>query len=165
MKPALLALLIVISAFPGPLNAQGSKGLVGTWKLVSASSSSADGEKDGTPFGPCPFGFLTYTADGRMNVIISHGGRKLLLVPDRIAASLEQRAEAFATFFAYAGRYTVDGDKVIHHVEAASIQNWVGTDLIRMVRFQGDQIILRTPTMSVGGKMITTELVWTRAKP
>jgi len=100
-----------------------------------------------------------------MNVIISHGGRKLLLVPDRIAASLEQRAEAFATFFAYAGRYTVDGDKVIHHVEAASIQNWVGTDLIRMVRFQGDQIILRTPTMSVGGKMITTELVWTRAKP
>ena len=156
---------MALSAFPEGLHAQGSESLVGPWKLVSASSSSADGEKDGTPFGASPAGFLTYTAEGRMNVIISHGGRKRLSVADRMAASPEERAEAFATFFAYAGRYSVEGEKVIHHVEAASMQNWVGTDLIRVARFQGDQMILQTPTMSVGGKMITTELVWTRARP
>jgi hypothetical protein len=165
VKSALFALLIAVSVFPARSIAHDSERVVGTWKLVSASSSSAGGEKDATPFGPSPVGFLTYTADGTMNVIISHGGRNLLSVADRIVAPPEERAEAFATCFAYAGRYTVNGDKVIHHVEAASIQNWVGTDLVRVVHFHGDEMILQTPTMSVGGKMITTELVWARVKP
>jgi hypothetical protein len=131
---------------------------------VSASSWAAGGEKDAIPFGSSPIGFLTYAPDGRMNVIICHGGRKPLSFADRIAAPPEQRAEAFATFLGYAGRYTVDGDKVIHHVEAASVQNWVGTDLVRVLRCRDDQIILVTPPLSVGGKMITTKLVWTRVK-
>lgn len=90
--------------------------VVGTWRLVSASASSAGGATIDYPFGPSPKGLLTYTADGRMTVIISHGGRKPLS-GDRISAAAEERAEAFATFFAYAGRYSLDGDRVVHHVE------------------------------------------------
>jgi len=162
MKSSLFALVMLASTPPGHLMAQGSTKVVGTWRLVSASSSTVGGDKDDAPFGSSPIGFLTYTADGRMNVIISHGGRKPLSVADRIAAPAEQRADAFATFFAYAGHYTVTDDRVIHHVEAASVQNWVGTDLIRVLRFQDEQMILLTPPISVGGKMITTELVWRR---
>jgi hypothetical protein len=139
-----------------------SKSLVGTWKLVSASSTTEGGRMNNAVFGENPTGFITYTADGRMMAIISDGGRKPLSVSDRIAAATEERAKAFSSFVAYAGRYTFAGDKVIHHVEAASIQNWVNTDLVRAARFEGDRLILKTPPTSRGGIQQSIELVWQR---
>lgn len=130
-----------------------SNTIVGTWRLVAASPNS-----------PLRAGYITYTGDGRMSAILSHGGRKPLSTGDRISASIEERAEAFATLFAYAGSYDVVGDKVVHHVEISSVENWVNTDLIRLVQFDGDKIILTTPPLSVGGKIQTTELVWERVK-
>jgi len=60
--------------------------------------------------------------------MISYGGRKRLSSSDSRSALRKSKAEAFKTFVAYAGRYTLNGDKVIHHVEISSIQNWVDTD-------------------------------------
>lgn len=62
-----------------------------------------------------------------MMAIISHDGRKLLSVADRIAAPVEERAQAYSTFMAYAGSYTFTCDKMVHHIEVASLQNWVNT--------------------------------------
>ena len=97
-----------------------------------------------------------------MTAIISYGGRKRLSSSDSRSAPAEEQAEAFRTFVAYAGRYTLDGDKVIHHVEISSIQNWVDTDLIRSIKFEGERIALVTPPTSVGGKIQTFELIWQR---
>jgi hypothetical protein len=133
--------------------------LVGAWKLVSASSTTSSGERNETPYGPHPLGFLTYMADGRITALISYGGRKSLSGP---VAPLEEQAEAFKTFFAYAGRYILSGDKVTHHIEISSIQNYVGRDLVRIVKFQGDQITLVTPPTLVDGKVQTVELIWQR---
>ena len=95
--------------------------------------------------------------------ILRHGGRKPLSKGgDRMAASVEERAEAFATFFAYAGSYSLAGDEIIHHVEIASVENWANTDLVRLVRFEEDRITLTTPPLSVGGTIQTTELIWER---
>jgi hypothetical protein len=136
--------------------------LVGTWKLVSASSTSSTGERSETPYGPSPVGFLTYTEDGRVTALISYGGRKLLSGGGGTVAPLEEQAEAFKTFLAYAGRYTLSGDKVTHYIEISSIQNYVNRDLVRNVKFQGDRIILVTPPTSVNGKIQTVELIWQR---
>jgi Lipocalin-like domain len=133
--------------------------LVGTWKLASASSTTSTGERSETPHGPNPVGFLTYTEDGRVAVLISHGGRKSLSFG---SGSLQEQAEAFKTFLAYAGRYTFHGDTVTHHVEISSIQNFVDRDLIRTVKFQADRIILVTPPEPVNGKIQTVELIWQR---
>jgi hypothetical protein len=135
--------------------------LVGTWKLISASVST-DGERNDAPFGLTPTGFLTYTGEGRMSAMISYGGRKPLSVSDWSLAGGEERAEAFSTFAAYAGRYTLTEDRVIHHVEISSLENWVNTDLVRLIKFQGDRIILATPPSSIAGKIQTWELVWER---
>ena len=97
--------------------------LVGTWKLVSASSSTASGERNDTPLGPNPAGLLTYTQDGRVTAMISYGGRKRLSSSDSFSTPIDEQAEAFSTFIAYAGRYTLDGDKVIHHVEEMNLGN------------------------------------------
>jgi Lipocalin-like domain len=90
--------------------------------------------------------------------MISHGGRKRLPV----AAGTEEQAEGFNTFLAYAGRYTLTGDEVVHHVDISSIQNYVGKDLVRTVKFQGDQITLVTPPTRLDGKTQIIELIWRR---
>lgn len=133
--------------------------LVGTWKLVSASSTTVARERSGTPYGLNPAGFLTYTADGRVTALISYDGRKALSFG---GGTLEEQAEAFQSFLAYAGRYSFNGDKVTHHIEISSIQNYVGKDLVRSVKFQGDQIVLVTPPTPVNGKVQTVELIWQR---
>jgi hypothetical protein len=154
-----MAEFIVFSA--GVLGRTNDK-LVGTWKLVSASSTSSTGERSETPYGPSPVGFLTYTEDGRVTALISYGGRKPLSGGGGTVAPLEEQAEAFKTFLAYAGRYTLSGDKVTHYIEISSIQNYVNRDLVRNVKFQGDRIILVTPPTSVNGKIQTVELIWQR---
>jgi len=138
----------------GPTNDK----LIGTWKLVSASSTTKTGERSETPYGPNPVGFLTYTANGRVTALISYGGRKSLSV----GAHQEEQAEAFETFLAYGGRYALSGDKVTHYIEISSIQNYVNKELVRSIRFQGDQITLVTPPTPVNGKVQTVELIWER---
>jgi Lipocalin-like domain len=133
--------------------------LVGTWKLVSASSTTSSGERSETPYGPSPVGFLTYTAEGRVTALISHGERESLAFG---GGTQEEQAEAFKTFLAYAGRYSIAGYKVTHTIEVSSIQNYVDRNLVRSVQFEGDRIILVTPPTLVNGKIQTVELIWRR---
>jgi hypothetical protein len=136
--------------------------LVGAWKLVSASSTTSTGERIESPYGQGPAGFLTYGGDGRMTSLISYGGRKPLSFGGGTRSPQEEQAEAFNTFLAYAGRYTLNDDKVIHHVEISSIQNYVNKDLARTIKFEGDRITLTTPPMTVNGKIQTIQLIWQR---
>ena len=132
--------------------------LLGTWKLVSASSTTRSGKRNETPYGPSPTALLTYR-DGRVFAMISYDGRKVLSAG---GGNLQEQAEAFKTFLAYAGRYTFNDEKVTHHVEISSIQNYVGKDLVRTVKFGGDQIILVTPPTRINGEIQTLELIWQR---
>jgi hypothetical protein len=150
----------VHSSFPGASN-QTDK-FVGTWRLVSATSTTKNGEPGDPPYGEGPTGLLTYTGDGRMSSLISYGGRKPLSIGRGGMEAQEEQAQAFKTFLAYAGRYTASGGNVTHHVEIASIQNYVGRDLVRQARLQDDQLILVAPPTLVNGKIQTVELIWQR---
>jgi len=114
--------------------------------------------------GQKPIGFITYTPDGRMSVVITAETRKPLSVNDRIAAPADERAEAFSTVIAYAGRYSFTSDKIVHHVEASWMPNQVGTDLVRSLKLEGDRLTLRTTPILQGGAQTTTDLVWERLK-
>jgi hypothetical protein len=143
--------------------AQSKADLVGTWKLISATDITDKGQVIKDAYGRNPTGFLTYTPEGRMMAIITNGGRKPLSVLDRVSAPASERAEAFSTSVAYGGRYTLDGDKVIHHVEVSAMQNAVNTDLVRtIVKLEGKRVTLRTPLFSRAGLKVTEELVWER---
>ena len=136
--------------------------LVGTWKLVSATSKDSSGQPLQSPYGPNPTGLLTYTESGRVTALISYSGRKPLSLGAKPPTRLEQEAEAFKTFLAYGGRYRLSGDKVIHSIEISSIQHYVNRELIRDLKFQGDQIVLSTPPTMVNGKLQAVELTWQR---
>jgi hypothetical protein len=159
--PLLLLLVLAIGQESG--SAQSKADLVGTWKLISATDTTDKGQVIKDAYGINPTGFLTYTAEGRMMAIITDGGRKPLSVLDRVSAPTSERAMAFATLVAYGGRYTVSGDKVVHHVEVSGMQNIVNTDLVRtIVKLEGKRATLRTPPFLRGGAQITEELVWER---
>src|ERR1700737_3934750 len=68
------------SSFSTGVKGPANERLVGTWKLVSASSTAPTGERSETPYGPSPTGFLTYGTNGRVTALISYGGRKGLSV-------------------------------------------------------------------------------------
>jgi hypothetical protein len=160
----LVAGVVCFAAFFWKGTVQAGDSLVGTWRLVGASSSTDKGDVIKEVYGPNPTGILTFTAEGRVMAIIAMGGRKPLSIPDRVSAPAEERADAFSTFIAYAGRYTFDGNKETVHIEVSSLQNWVGTDQERFVSLRGDRVILRTPPMARGGVLHTFELVWERVK-
>ena len=138
--------------------------LVGTWNLISISSRTADGRVDDAPFGKRPTGMFIFTADGHTSVIISNDGRKRHKSDDRLAASLEEKADAFDTSFGYAGRYRCSGDRVVLRASVASFENWVGQDVVRIAKAVDGKLSLSTPPFLLGGSASIFELVWERAK-
>ena len=141
--------------------------LVGTWKLVSVSNVTDQGAVNYEAYGPNPIGFLTYTSNGRMIAILTNAGRKPLSKGWKVAPA-EEKAQAFSTSLAYAGTFTVSGNKIIHHVEAATDPNRVNKDLVRLVvNLQGDRVTLRTADplpWDDGVVYAYQELVWDRMK-
>jgi hypothetical protein len=159
-----LASLLLVVSIQGIAMAETKPSLVGTWRLVAVKSTTAKGEVNPTAFGLNPTGFATFTSEGRMTLIMCDDGRKPLSVVDRVSAPVEERAQAFATFVAYAGSYTFTGDRVVFHIQAASIQNWVHTDLTRSVTFEDERVSLRTMTTLKGGVIQTIETTWARVR-
>jgi hypothetical protein len=148
----------------GAAGAQDS--VVGVWKLVSYTAlDSATGELI-EPFGNAPRGFIFYTAGGRMSALLTAGDRKRFTAGNRINAPAEERAEAFATSSAYAGTYTLEGDRVIHHVEVATNPDWVGGDQLRFPRIEGNRLVITTPPLPTrpDGKLRVSTLVWERVE-
>lgn len=140
--------------------------LVGIWKLVSASAIHSDGTIDTEIYGSNPTGYITYTVEGRVMVIFSRSDRLPFSKPVQSPLSDEMRsipiqelAQAFMTFNAYAGTYTIDGNTVTHHLEIASIPNRIGTALIRTFTIASNQITLRTPSNDF---QTAFELIWER---
>jgi hypothetical protein len=165
MSKWIFALALVSVPVFSKAPAQSNKTLVGTWKLEFATITTDKGEVRNS-WGEHPIGFLTYTEDGRMSAILTLDDRKPLSVWDFISAPANERADAFASMTAYAGRYTFTGQEVVHHVEAASMPNDVGTDLKRSVKLDGDQLILLVAKPYLRGGIIvrSQELIWKRLK-
>ena len=90
--------------------------LLGTWTMVSwAREVVATGERADV-FGPDPVGYIAYHADGRMMALVVRDGRP---TPKVLPPTDAEKAALFDSMVAYAGRYTLDGEKVVHHVDAS----------------------------------------------
>lgn len=142
---------------------QSQNSLVGTWTLVSWESRSSTGEVS-YPMGERPKGLLMYDSKGRVSAQLMQPGRPAFESRDRLRGTPEEVKAAFEGFVAYFGRYTLDEKQrtVIHHVEASSFPNDVGTDLRRSFTVAERRLTLRTPQRILGGATGTGTLVWER---
>lgn len=118
---------------------------VGSWDLVAFEVELADG-RTVFPMGADARGRLMYGADGRMSATLSAADRAPLSVPRLEAygrAPQAEKASAFDSFLAYVGRFTLENDAVVHHVELASVPNIVGAKQRREAILEGDSLTLR----------------------
>ena len=143
--------------------AEASAPLVGTWSLVSVTATAADGTVDSEPYGSDPTGYLTYSSNGYMQVILSFSDRAMLSGHWRMSPP-EERAAAFATSLSYAGRYWVADGEVTHHAEVSSEPNRVGTSQVRAITWQDGQLTLTTPPIEVGNSASAFALTWRRVE-
>jgi hypothetical protein len=63
---------------------------------------------------------------------------------------------------AYAGGYSFDGDRVVHHVELSLFPDWVGIDQERSVKLAGARLTLSASPLLLAGKPQVPRLVWER---
>jgi hypothetical protein len=144
---------------------------VGTWRLLDYSFIHQDGVIE-HPWGTDVRGYLLYSAEGYMSGNLSPANdwasRRA-----RIAAAFKAHDGASALrlgrpgrrdYIAYAGRYTVSGDTVTHHVEASLFPNWVGRPEIRYYKFEGNVLTLRTGEIRSGKNTVIAQLVWERVQ-
>ncbi len=141
--------------------AAGQADFYGTWKLRSVSAWVDGREVNPAAYGPHPTGFIHYLPGGRMAAVISYDGRKPMK-GDRLKADDAEKAQAYASFLAYAGTFRVEGDKVIHHVETSAYQNDVGSEQTRFFRRDGDTLYLESIPLMRDGKPQVYKLVWDR---
>ena len=111
--------------------------LVGNWKLVSVVVEELATGKNTEPLGEHPKGYLIYTPQDRMMALLVHEKRSPLQID-------EDRINLHKYMYAYSNRYTVDGDKVVHHVDVSWNESWTGTDQVRFVKLEGDKLTIKT---------------------
>src|SRR5215470_15883285 len=131
--------------------------VVGNWKLVSWVTEELTTGKKEPLLGEHPKGYLIYTPQGRMMALIVHETRS----PPKVD---EDRINLHKYMVAYSGRYTVEGDKVVHHVDVSWNEAFTGTDQVRFVKVEGDRLTITTAPAKnpFTGVESTGVLVWER---
>jgi hypothetical protein len=132
--------------------------IYGTYKLISSSRKILDTGQVET-FGR-EQGFITYSRDGRMLVLIFRGDRPK---PESLAKMTDQqRADLFRSMTAYGRTYKFDGKTMEHHIDISWNEVWTGTTQFRDVKNEGGRLIYTTrPAPFVSdGKMSVVTLMW-----
>jgi hypothetical protein len=146
---------------------------VGTWELKSVVQKSSDGCVS-RPFAEHPLGYISYRQDGFMHAILMKSERDPIGVPpEELSDALRTKRlfmswkyiragirylKAMTSFISYCGTYEIRGNTVVHHVKAAMVPDWIGTDLKRDFVFRENTLTLTA--CDDAGKIM--DLVWQR---
>jgi Lipocalin-like domain len=138
--------------------------LLGTWRLQSFVYEVIGTGTRFKPFGEHPIGFLSYSPDGRMYVILVAEDRPK---PHDVVPTDEEKVNLEGSMVAYAGTYTVDREKVVHHVDVSWNEYWTGTDQVRFYKIDGDTLTITTapgPSPLTAGVERRAILVWKKVQ-
>jgi hypothetical protein len=135
--------------------------VVGTWRVMSCSLLTLGTNEVSRPFGNNPIGYLQYSPGGHMVAFVQTGNPKRSTLPFSDA----DRAELHKGISAYTGTYSVDGNKVTHHVVASWRPDWIGNDEVRYVELNGKNLTIKTPPETdTTGKQVVATLTFERVE-
>lgn len=140
--------------------------LLGTWMLEQYGTTRLTDGRTRYPLGEDAHGLITYQADGWMSVQIAAAHRVPYADGALHGGTSLERSAAAAGYLAYAGRYHLDGDTVIHHPSVSLFPNWERVNVPRRARIIGDRLTLdlREP-ITIDGEQWTGTLIWRRPTP
>jgi hypothetical protein len=162
MTRVVLIVLSTLTLSIGPIAAQ--EVLEGTWKLVSSKRTNTATNTTTDSFGPNPLGYIMYSKDGRMMVLMTRSDRPKADSIDKITD--EQRQRLFSSMLAYSGTYKFDGTTVEHRIDLSWNEVWGGTTQVRDIKKDGDRLIYTTrPAPSpIDGSTGFATLIWEKVK-
>ena len=134
----------------------------GVWKLKKYARCFLDtGEVRNDML---PQAYILYTPGGFMMSITVEENRA---PPAGEVLTDEERVRLFKSIIsAYSGRYTVEGDKVIHDVEISWNEAWTGTRQMRLFKVSGDELVIETTPRTAGTdtRQFINTLTWERTE-
>jgi Lipocalin-like domain len=142
--------------------AEAVSGLVGTWQITNYSVLFLDTNESVRTMGEHPTGYIQYSPGGHMVVFLAAEDRKS---PVGSAPTDAEAARLYRTIFgAYAGTYTVDGNKLTHHIVTAWAPQRNGDDQIRYFELAGKSLIIKTAPLKdvTSGRPAVPTLVFER---
>jgi hypothetical protein len=87
--------------------------------------------------------------------------RKIVRKSEPVLLTDEEKVKLLESMSAYAGTYTADGEKVVHHVDTSWNGSWTGTDQVRFYKLDGDTLTITTAPLTVfSGEEVKMVLVW-----
>ncbi|MDM9625293.1 lipocalin-like domain-containing protein [Rhizobium sp. S152] len=113
--------------------------LHGTWRMISWKRKAVASGAISDAMGPDPVGFLSYQPDGRVMAVVVSRNRPAL--KGDIPTDSEKIA-LFDSMLAYAGTYSFENGRVVHHVDASWNPAWGVSDLIRPFSIDGDRLMI-----------------------
>ena len=114
--------------------------IIGTWKLVGVAAENLETGEQLDP-GENPTGYIHYGTDGRMIVITTRGKRPK---PKGAVATDEEALALFRSVTSYAGRYSISGGDLLHHVEVSYNELWSDTTQVRHAKLEDGCLSLTT---------------------
>jgi hypothetical protein len=111
--------------------------LIGSWKMDSWARTSVSTGACSDALGPTPIGYIAYHADGRMMATVFRRDRP---DPGDGAWAETEKARLFDDMLAYVASYTLEGDRVVHHVDGSWNPKWHGA-LSRPFELAGDRLV------------------------
>jgi hypothetical protein len=84
--------------------------------------------------GKNPRGYINYAPDDRVMVLVLSEDR---VTPTALVPTPEEKIRLYDTMFAYAGTYTVENDRVVHHLDMSWNKTWEGTKQVRFIETDG----------------------------
>jgi len=176
MRMRICALVVVTLAVAPVCFAQGApkaprgqvaKLIVGTWKMTGAETRVVDGSGPTTfPRGKAPAGYIIYDTQGRMYVQIMNSDETRPARKGEGAMTEKEQAQAYTSYTAYYGRYTIDENdqSVVHHVEGSVNPRNIGNGMKRFVEVSQDKLSLNTFANGQDGKERVTLRMWERVR-
>jgi hypothetical protein len=127
--------------------------LVGTYRLISFENFAEDDGEVARPFGEHPTGMIIYTRERYMSAIMMVTDRPGFNAGDILGGTDEEKLQAFSTSSAYAGRWEIVHDQIIHHLDVTTYPNWTGTDQPRNFDLTPTNFTLYPPAMLMQGRI------------
>jgi len=161
---SLASVAVAIATFSGSVKAaENFPPLVGTWRLTSNSVLTLETNEVSYPFGENPIGYLQYTPGGHMVVVFQKANPQK---PSSAIYTDAYRAQLHKELVAYAGTYSVEGNKVTHHVVAAWLPHFIGDDQVRYTEINGNTLTIKTAPsiITLTGKQVVSTLTFERVE-